>query len=113
MADTTVKKVNRAHSQAGAMGQSYLVSGASLSMRMWEREPGPFDPQPVRRDYETVGYVVHGMAELEIEGQTVLLEAGDSWLVPKDAVHRYRVIEPLLAIEATSPPAELQGRDDK
>ncbi len=113
MADTTVKKVNRAHGQTGTMGQYYLVSGSSLSMRMWECAPGPFDPQPVRRDYETVGYVIQGVAELEIEGQTVLLEAGDSWLVPRDAVHRYRVIEPLLAVEATSPPAELQGRDEK
>jgi hypothetical protein len=29
-----------------------------------------------------VGYVVSGRAELELEGQTVRLEAGDSWVVP-------------------------------
>ena len=31
---------------------------------------------------ETVGYVIAGRAELTIEGQTIRLESGDSWLIP-------------------------------
>jgi hypothetical protein len=31
--------------------------------------------------------------------------------VPADAEHRYRVLEPFTAIEATSPPAQVHGRD--
>ena len=47
-------------------------------MRLWEAQPrGQSDP-PTRRDYETVGYVIHGRAELQLEGQMVLLEPGDS-----------------------------------
>ena len=41
------------------------------------------------------------------KGQTRLteLKAGDSWLVPADAEHTYRIIETFTAVEATSPPA--------
>lgn len=41
------------------------------------------------------------------------LTAGDSWLVPKDAIHRYRIVEHFVAVEATSPPAHVRGRDEK
>jgi mannose-6-phosphate isomerase-like protein (cupin superfamily) len=63
-------------------------------------------------DYETVGYVISGRAKLELEGQTLNLRAGDSWLVPAGAMHRYTIIEPFTAVEATAPPAEVHGRDE-
>src|SRR5690349_16624927 len=48
MADTTVKKIDSAHSPHGAMGQKYLVSGKVMAMRLWEdREPG--EPKPAHR----------------------------------------------------------------
>ena len=62
------------------------------------------------RDYETVGYVISGRASLELEGQTLELKAGDSWLVPAGASH-HKVIESFTAVEATAPPAEVHGRD--
>ena len=111
MTDTTIIKVDGNHSPKGADGQKYLASGKTVSMRLWEKEaPGPAKP-PVRRDYETVGYAIAGRAELTIEGQTVLLEAGNSWVVPKAAEHSYRILEEFTAVEATSPPAEVHGRD--
>ena len=111
MPDTTVIKVDAAHSPKGPEGQKYLANGRAVSMRLWEREPpGPAKP-PVRRDYETVGYAIAGRAELTIEGQTVLLHANISWVVPKGAEHSYRVLEEFTAVEATSPPAEVHGRD--
>ena len=64
------------------------------------------------RDYETVGYVLAGRAELHLEGQTLLLEAGDSWVVPAGAEHTYRVLEAFTAVEATSPPAQVHARDE-
>jgi quercetin dioxygenase-like cupin family protein len=64
------------------------------------------------RDYETVGYVISGRAELRLEGQTLMLEAGDSWLVPPGAEHSYTILEPFTAIEATAPPAQVHGRDE-
>ena len=110
--DKTVKKVSSKTSPKGEMGQKYLADGKSVSMRMWEGEE-PGEPKPeARRDYETVGYVISGSAELLLEGQKISLEPGDSWLVPKNASHTYNILETFTAVEATSPPAEVHGRDE-
>jgi hypothetical protein len=37
---------------------------------------------------------------------------GDAWLVPRAASHRYTILEPFIAIEATMPPAAVHGRDE-
>lgn len=111
MADKSVTKVSSTHSPKGKMGQKYLAAGVGLSMRLWEdAQPGEPNP-PAQRDYETVGYVINGRAELHIEGQMVLLEPGDSWVVPKGAAHTYKILEPFTAVEATHPPAEVHSRD--
>jgi len=86
-------------------GEKHLAFGVSIGMRLWEEQPGEQKPETVR-EYETVGYVIRGAAELEVNGERVQLKAGDSWLVPKGARHRYRIVEPLTAIEATSPPQQ-------
>ena len=109
--DTTVKKVQSSESPAGSMGELQLASGKRVSMRLWRKQPGEHKASSTR-EYETVGYVVKGRAELELEGQVVHLEAGDSWLVPAGARHHYTVLEPLEAIEATSPPAQVHGRSE-
>jgi quercetin dioxygenase-like cupin family protein len=112
MADTSIKKVDSRYSPRGEMGQKYLVSGKHVSMRLWEGEqPGEPKP-PSRREYETVGFVIRGRAELHLEGQVVLLAEGDSWLVPKGAEHTYKILEPFTAVEATAPPSQVHGRDD-
>lgn len=112
MTDTTIKKINSNYSPTGDMGQVYLAAGTSVSMRMWRKEPNGSEKRITARKYETVGYVIQGRAELELEGQTVLLEPGDSWVVPCGAKHRYRILEKFEAVEATSPPAHIHGRDE-
>ena len=111
MADASEAKVEAASAAEGPEGQKYLASGRSLSMRLWEGEPSGATKDPVRRDYETVGYVIAGRAELEIEGVTTALEKGSSWVVPKGAAHTYRILETFTAVEATAPPAESHNRD--
>lgn len=111
MGDTTIKKIDSSHSPTGQDGQTYLASGKALSMRLWKEEPVSKDVHESERDYETVGYVIQGRAELHSEGQLISLGPGDSWLVPKGAKHYYQIVEPFTAIEATSPPAEVHGRD--
>ena len=112
--DTTIKKVSSAHSPEGTMGQTYLVSGTRVSMRLWDETPADTEGKPERtRPYETVGFVIEGKAELHLEGQMVLLEKGDSWLVPEGASHTYKVLEHFRAVEATAPPADVHGRDEK
>ncbi|MCL6752507.1 cupin domain-containing protein [Nostoc sp. CCCryo 231-06] len=112
MSDTSVKKIDSTHSPKGKLGQKYLASGKSLSMRLWEDEQPNEDKEPTSRDYETVRYVINGRAELHIEGQMILLEPGSSWVVPKGASHTYKILEPFTAVEATSPPAQVHGRDE-
>lgn len=108
--DTSVTKVAQAHSPHGTLGQKYLALGKRLSMRLWEEPPGKPD-SPHHREYETVGYVISGKAELTLEGQKLLLAPGDSWVIPAGAVHSYRILEAFVAVEATAPGAEVQGRD--
>ena len=113
MTDTSVAKVNAGRSPEGAMGQIYLVTGKRVALRLWRDEPPTEGPPFVsRREYETVGYVVSGRAELTLEGQTLRLEPGDSWLVPADAEHSYRIVDAFTAVEATAPPAQVHGRDE-
>jgi len=111
MPDMTVKKIDSDFSPRGEMGQNYLVSGKVVSMRLWVEETGNKNMKPTARDYETVGYVISGSARLDLDGQTLNLSAGDSWLVPAGVTHQYTIIEPFTAVEATSPPAEVHGRD--
>jgi mannose-6-phosphate isomerase-like protein (cupin superfamily) len=111
--DTTVTKIDSKHSPRGPEGERYLASGVRLSMRLWESEE-PGDQASSSRDYEVVGYVLRGRAELHIEGQVVLLGPGDSYVVPRGARHHYRIVGPFTfsAVEATSPPAQAHGRDE-
>lgn len=111
MGDRSITKVSARTAPRGASGQRHLASGTTISMRLWEDErPGGEKPAS-KRTYETVGFVIQGRAELHLEGQTVLLEPGDSWVVPRGAEHSYRVLEPFTAVEATHPPAQVRGRD--
>ncbi len=112
MADTSVKKVQSDHSPIGSMGQKYLASGVGVAMRLWEKLPTGSRHDSSCRDYETIGYVIEGRAELQLEGQTILLDAGDCWVVPKGATHSYNILETFTAVEATHPPAHVHGRDE-
>lgn len=110
--DKSVTKVNARFSPKGEMGQKYLASGIQVAMRLWDDEQPGEAKAEARRDYETVGYVIRGRAELHLEGQMVLLEAGDSWVVPRGSKHTYKILDRFTAVEATTPPAHAHGRDE-
>ena len=110
MSDASVKKIDSSASPTGAKGQKYLTSGKALSMRLWEESAGEAG-EPHTRPYETVGYVVSGSVEIRLGGDTITCRAGDSYLVPDGAERMYTVREDLVAVEATSPPAEQHERD--
>src|SRR5262245_42977469 len=98
MPDTTITKVDSRYSPRGPEGRKELASQPHIGMRLWKETAGETKPAR-RRDYETVGYVIAGRAELTVEGQTVALEPGDSWVVPQGSAHSYRILEDFLAVE--------------
>ena len=81
-------------------------------MRLWDEEPGAKKLERTTRDYEVVGYVLEGEADLDLEGQTIRLKPGDSWVVPKGAKHAYHITGHFKTVEATCPPAQVHGRDE-
>lgn len=107
MSNATVKKVESDKAPRKGDHQKVLVSGKQMGMRYWENEEPGTDKPTVSRPYETVGYVLKGKAELHIDDQKVVLEEGDSYLVPKDAEHTYAILETFSAVEVTSPPAHV------
>jgi quercetin dioxygenase-like cupin family protein len=112
MGDSTIMKVESTYSPKGKLGQKYLASGKSLSMRLWDETGDTHKEANVARDYEVVGYVLEGSAELELEGQKIILKTGDSWVVPKGSRHTYHIKDRFCAVEATHPPAQVHGRDE-
>ena len=110
-ANTSITKVSVDGSPRGPEGQRYLASGVWLGMRLWEDEAPGEKAEATVRDYETVGYVLSGRAELHIAEQVVILEPGDSWVVNRGQEHAYRILEPFTAVEATHPPSHVHGRD--
>ena len=90
-------------SSTGANGERHLAAGEHIAMRKWENEePGAAKPVS-RRDYETIGYVLSGRAELHLGGKVTTLEPGSSWGVPHGAEHTYKLLERFSAIEVTHP----------
>ena len=98
MTDTTVNKVSSGASPVGPDGQVYLVSGKRMALRLW-RDEAPTIDKP------------SGRAELLIDGQSIRLEPGDSWLVPAGSDHTYRILESFTAVETTAPPFQVHGRE--
>ena len=105
MSTTKVKTVNSSNPQTNSVTQNYLITEKNIPMRFWENAQ-PAEPKPeAAREYETVGYVIEGKAELHLAGRVVKLKPGDSWVIPKNTSHTYKIIKEFTAIEAVSPTA--------
>lgn len=98
-----IEVIDAEHTRKSKAGERHLAKGKNISMRMWDAEPAGIEKKPARREYETVGYVISGRAEVTIEGVSAMLTPGSSWVVPKGAEHTYEIYETFTAIEANSP----------
>lgn len=103
-----IRKVSSKGAEACPTGEVLLATGSAMAMRMWQDEE-PQEKAPHRSPYETIGYVVAGRADLIVDGEMTTLEPGDSYLVPANAEHSYRIVETFTAVECTSPPAIAAG----
>ncbi|WP_420597205.1 cupin domain-containing protein [Deinococcus sp.] len=100
-----IYKVSQNESQHGKDGQHHLIAGDSASMRLWhnEKPSDSADKEAHANGYETLGYIISGRAELTVDGETFTLMPGDSYRVPKNAQHVYKILETLTAVETTTP----------
>lgn len=78
-----------AHGKEGNMVQFNLVKGQSL----------PTHHHP----YEQTGYVVSGKLELKIHADTMVLEGGDSYSIPKNKKHSAVALEDSVVIDHFTP----------
>ena len=111
MPTSFLKKINIRSCPRGEHGEIQLAAGEGIAMRLWESEEPNDQKKLSQRDYEMVGLVIEGKAELWLEGATTLLEPGDSWVVPKGARHTYKILESFTAIEAITPPVVVRQSD--
>jgi quercetin dioxygenase-like cupin family protein len=55
---------------------------------------------------EQSGYCIRGRFVLTIKNISSTIEPDDSYVIPADAPHSYRILEDSLAVEVFSPPRE-------
>ena len=81
-----------------------MARGRHIELRLWERDPAgerAFAPDEAR---EHVAYVQAGALIVSIGDDPPLeVHAGDSYVVPVGADHRFEVLEPAIVLEAISP----------
>ena len=102
-------KLSMSDTQHGENGQHHLIRGERGSLRLWHNEQpdrsAASDGEMHQHEYETLGYIISGRAELSVNDQKITLEAGDSYCVPSGAPHMFRILETLTAVESTAPSA--------
>jgi quercetin dioxygenase-like cupin family protein len=115
-----IQKLNAGEAQPGSHGEALMIRGANMALREWNEGPNQMLNQNKKensaqgggdhaQDYDTLGYVIDGEARLCSGDETWHLTKGDSWFVPKGALHRYEIETSFRAVEVTSPPARGQG----
>ncbi|PLX80482.1 MAG: cupin domain-containing protein [Desulfuromonas sp.] len=81
-----------------AFGEKTLLS--EFRLRKGAKLPSHSHP------HEQTGYLVSGLLELTIGGETFLAEPGAAWSVPPDVEHSGVAKQACVAIEVFSPPRE-------
>lgn len=61
---------------------------------------------PHRHPHEQSGYVISGRYELTIDNETYELTAGDTYSIPGNRIHSFRVIQGGEVVDVFTPPRE-------
>ena len=56
--------------------------------------------------HEQSGYVISGRYELTLDGEKYELQAGDTYVIPGNRIHSFRVIETGEVIDVFTPPRQ-------
>ncbi|SRR6056297_2020014 len=101
MSNTVLKGENI---ETGPLGDLELAQGDRVGLRIWKDYVTETKAERTR-PYEIAGYVVKGEITLVVDGHATELVEGDSFVVPAQTSHAYRIPMPATVIEATAPPA--------
>ncbi len=100
-AETVV--VRGTHAAKGERGETLLVNGQRMGLRLWEHEDvGTMMPEHAN-PYEYVAYVIAGALRITLDGHTFEVGKGDSYCVPAEAKYSLEILERATVVEATSP----------
>ncbi len=83
-----------------------LGAGEKLNVLHWSTVAGIESPAHQHPE-EQFGYILKGGFEITIGEETVVLSAGDSYCIPANVPHKFRVIEDTEAIDIFSPLREV------
>lgn len=82
-----------------------LAAGEHMSVQHFRIEPGATVGEH-SHEHEQVGFLVGGSLAFTVDGKQYPTEAGDSYVIPSNAVHAVenRGDEPAVGVELFSPP---------
>lgn len=82
-----------------------LAAGEQMSVQHFRIEPGAVVDDH-SHEHEQGGYLFEGSLAFTVDSENYLVEAGDSYVIPPDAVHAVenRGDEPAIGVELFSPP---------
>ena len=104
----TIRSLEGAEQPQGLAVAPLLVGEDMLLMRL-ERKQGLVDPLHSHADHESICYLIRGRLRVEIDGESFVAEAGDSWIHPAGVPHRHETLEDSVQIEIKSPPRKTWG----
>jgi uncharacterized cupin superfamily protein len=105
MASEAAHVVAREDAIDGRHGERLMARGRHVALNLWRRDPAGercIAPDALN---EHVAYVESGALIVTIaDDPPVEVHAGDSFVVPVGASHRFEVLEPATVVEAVCPP---------
>lgn len=82
--------------------QSKFIHGTGFTIAFWTFHPKAIIPQHVH-EHETATTILKGSLKLTVDGRTVFLHAGDSFIIPSWAPHQAEILELSEVIDVYTP----------
>ncbi|HBO24841.1 cupin domain-containing protein [Providencia sp.] len=82
-----------------------FIHGTGFTIAFWTFKPNAIIPEHVH-EHETATTILKGSLRLTVDGRTVYLHAGDSFIIPSWATHDAEALEPSEVIDVYTPVRE-------
>lgn len=82
--------------------QAKFIHGTGFTIAFWTFQPKAIIPQHVH-EHETATTILKGSLKLTVDGRTVFLHAGDSFIIPSWAPHQAEILELSEVIDVYTP----------